>query len=231
MFCPKCGTQCADNAQFCAACGNRLSAPAAPAATPVPAAPATAFSVNSLMDQLKQYKHILIITLAVIAFVLALFNFGGQFDITATVSYNGNSESSSGSVADVIESGEYPLIFIGNLLFGLANLVIAAVATLLFLKEFKNLPYYDNFVAKVIKLSPLFLMGVVGAGAALLQILFYAFSGESETFFGQTIRMSFGANWTTWVFMFVYAGLAVLDKLVLNKKEKPAAVVDAPAAE
>ena len=231
MFCSKCGTQCADNAQFCAACGNKLTAPQAPAVPQTPAAPATAFSLNSLMDQLKQYKYILILTLAVIAFVLAIFNFGGQFDVSASVSYNGKSESTSGPVADIIESGEKPLILIGNLLFGFANLAIAAVATLLFLKEFKNLPYYDNFVAKFIKLTPLFLMGVVGAGAALLQILFYAFSGESETFFGQTISISIGANWTTWVFLFVYAGLAVLDKLVLNKKEKPVAVVDAPAAE
>lgn len=228
MFCPKCGKQLNDDARFCGACGTSINgdAPAKPAA---PAAPAAPFSVKAVVDQLKQYKALFILAFAVLAFIIAIPHLTSNFDITATVSYGGRSQSASGPVADIIESGEYPLLLVGNLLFGLGNLAIAAIGVLLFLKEFKNLPLYDNYVAKFVKLSPLCVIGVVGTVTACAQILSYMFSGESETFFGQTISYSFAAHWTTWFFLFVYGGLIALDKLVLNKKAAPA--VETPAAE
>lgn len=38
MFCPRCGTQLPDDAQFCGSCGTRLATPAAPAAKATPVA-------------------------------------------------------------------------------------------------------------------------------------------------------------------------------------------------
>ena len=212
MFCPKCGTQCADNAKFCISCGNPMPNSDQPAPQTTPKAPA------SFEATLKQNMKYVMLGIAILAIILCVMHTFSLFDVSATISYNGNDKSSSGPVSDLIESGEKPLILIGNLLFGLSNLAIAALGILYFLKENNNIDLYDKIYAKRIKLSPLFLMGVVGASAALLQILFYMMSGESESVFGYTVSASISAHWTTWIMLFVFAGLAVLDKLVLNKK-------------
>ena len=213
MFCPKCGKQHDDSARFCGACGTPF-----PGVAPVNPAPQAPVSFEAM---LKQNLKFVMLGVGVLALILSIVHLFGLFDVTASVSYGGESQSTSGPVAEVLESGEFPMILIGNLLFGLANLVIGALGVLYFLKANNNMDLYDKIYTKNIKLPPVFFVGVVGGIAALVQILCYMIS--TKKMFGAT--MSFAAHWTTWVMLFVFAGLAVLDKMVLNKKA-PAAPVN-----
>ena len=100
---------------------------------------------------------------------------------------------------------------LGNILFGLINLVIGAVGILYFLKNQMNMPYYDNFVVKFLKVKePAFLMGVAGAVGALVKFVCYKLVDVGPT--------SLNVHWITWVLLVVYVVLAVVDKFVVNKK-------------
>ena len=102
---------------------------------------------------------------------------------------------------------------------------VAAVGALYFLKVAQNKPFYDQYIGKNLKgLNPGFAMGVVGAGAAVLQFVLLLFTSLKETieypFYGEvTIKMSVSVPWLTWLALVVFAALAAVDFLVVNKKE------------
>lgn len=193
MFCPKCGAQCADGATFCGSCGNNLQAApqqSAPAGQPVDIAAAVKKNMNYIM-----------VAIGAVAALLGLLIMFGVFE--PSVSIFGKSFSVPMSQIN----GNFMGI-LGNILFGLINLVIGAVGILYFLKNQMNMPYYDNFVAKYLKVKePAFLMGIAGAAGALVQFLCY-----------KLVDGSLNIHWITWVLLVVYAALAVVDKFVLNKK-------------
>lgn len=193
MFCPKCGAQCADGATFCGSCGNNLQAApqqSAPAGQPVDIAVAVKKNMSYIM-----------VAIGAVAALLGLLIIFGVFEPSVTIW--GQTISIPMSQID----GNFMGI-LGNILFGLINLVIGAVGILYFLKNQMNMPYYDNFVAKYLKVKePAFLMGVAGAAGALVQFLCY-----------KLVDGSLNIHWITWVLLVVYAALAVVDKFVLNKK-------------
>lgn len=204
MFCPHCGAQCEDGARFCVTCGKSIdnAAPAAPAA---PAQPlANGINVMSFIP----------LGLAILALIVAIMNIFNTYDVSATISGYGRSTSTSGSVADLVKSGEYPMIMIGNLLFGLVSLAVAAIGIMVFLKENKFVPALDGVVEKL-PMPPLFLMGAAGAGAAVVQFVFYLLSSKNT--FGVSTTIS--VHWITWVMLVVCAGAAVVDKMGLIKKD------------
>lgn len=193
MFCPKCGAQCADDAVFCGSCGNSLKADAQK--------PAAAAQNVDVAATLKKNMSYIMVAIGAVAALLGLLIIFGVFEPSVTIW--GQTISIPMSQID----GNFMGI-LGNILFGLINLVIGAVGILYFLKNQMNMPYYDNFVAKFLKVKePAFLMGVAGAAGALVQFLCY-----------KLIDGSLNVHWITWVLLVVYAALAVVDKFVLNKK-------------
>lgn len=108
---------------------------------------------------------------------------------------------------------------IGTVLFGLINIIIAAAGVFYFLKYKSNMPYYDQFIAKNIKVDdPTLLIGAVGAGAALLQVILV--SACEVDFLGANVNVS--VHWLTWVAFAVYVILAafvVADKYVFSKNQ------------
>jgi len=192
MFCPKCGAQCADDAVFCGSCGNSLKADAQK--------PAAAQNVDVAATIKKNMSYIMV-AIGAVAALLGLLIIFGVFKPSVTIW--GQTISIPMSQID----GNFMGI-LGNILFGLINLVIGAVGILYFLKNQMNMPYYDNFVAKFLKVKePAFLMGVAGAAGALVQFLCY-----------KLIDGSLNVHWITWVLLVVYVVLAVVDKFVVNKK-------------
>ena len=111
--------------------------------------------------------------------------------------------------ADVMEAPGTGAMLLGNILFGLGNLLIAALATFAFLKTCCNVKLYDMLYAKFVKITPLFLIGCVGAGTALIEIICCFASGN--------VFNSVIPNWTTWVMLLVYGGMIPVDLVILNK--------------
>lgn len=219
MFCKNCGSPCNDDAKFCKNCGTALQE--APQAAPAAAAPATV-NLNSVTAAIKKYMTFILVGIAVLALILSIMNLFSTFDVAATVSAGDEKETESGPIKDMFEDetdGAFTMALIGNILFGISNLAIAAVGVLYFLQKNFNIDIYNKFVTKVIKdETPAFMIGVVGAGAALIQIIFYALCKYEYSFWGFEVAVTIAAHWTTWVALFLYAALAAADKFLLNKK-------------
>lgn len=195
MFCPKCGAQCADDAVFCGSCGNSLKGDAQK--------PAAAQPVDVAAAVKKNMSYIMV-AIGAVAALLGLLIMFGVFEPSVTIW----GQTVSGPMSQI--DGNFMGV-LGNILFGLINLVIGAVGILYFLKNQMNMPYYDNFVVKFLKVKePAFLMGVAGAVGALVQFVCYKLVDVGPT--------SLNVHWITWVLLVVYVVLAVVDKFVVNKK-------------
>lgn len=231
MFCSKCGNQVSDGAAFCPACGNPVASQpqqpqyqAQPQQPQYQAQPKPAGSAD-FMTLIKTNLHYIVVGIAVLALIWGILNVFSVFDVNGTVTMGKNSESEYISVSDAADtldeadSSAAP-IYIGNIIFGLTCLAAAAIGILYFLKVFKNMPQYDQFIASKVKAGPLCMMGALGAAGAILQFILYLFCGVSESMFGYKIKISFGVNWTTWMMLVIFAGVAAFDYFVLNKKEK-----------
>lgn len=196
MFCPKCGAQCADDAVFCGSCGNSLKADAQK--------PAAAAQNVDVAATIKKNMSYIMVAIGAVAALLGLLIMFGVFEPSITIW----GQTVSGPMSQI--DGNFMGV-LGNILFGLINLVIGAVGILYFLKNQMNMPYYDNFVVKFLKVKePAFLMGVAGAVGALVQFVCYKLVDVGPT--------SLNVHWITWVLLVVYVVLAVVDKFVVNKK-------------
>ena len=196
MFCPKCGAQCADDAVFCGSCGNSLKGDAQK--------PAAAAQPVDLAAAVKKNMSYIMVAIGAVAALLGLLIMFGVFEPSVTIW----GQTVSGPMSQI--DGNFMGV-LGNILFGLINLVIGAVGILYFLKNQMNMPYYDNFVVKFLKVKePAFLMGVAGAVGALVQFVCYKLVDVGPT--------SLNVHWITWVLLVVYVVLAVVDKFVVNKK-------------
>ena len=196
MFCNKCGAQLPDDAQFCNACGNNLQ----------PAAQSVDF-----MAFLKKSMTSIIAIVALIALVFGAMNLfsvlnPGQFVEDEDVSFNG----SLAALADALEDESFFAIYAGNILFGLANLVVAFMGLSYYLKKNANGAMYDKAFGKV-NVRPALLMAVVGVAGALLQVFMYLMKDKLYDI------CKLGVHWTTWVVLAVYVLLGVADVLAAKK--------------
>ena len=231
MFCSNCGAQCAEGTKFCQSCGNPLTAApasAAPAATKAPKAKGNAV-LGHLAPTIRPFLAFILAGVAVLALVLFVLNTFCILHVPATISVMGQKETSYGKLSEVAEAWKQmdkslACAYIGNILFGIVNLAIAAVGALYFLKKQSNMPYYDQFVGKYLKVkNPAFYMGVAGVVGALLQVIFFAFCGISQSMssFGMSVsmKMSIGIPWLNWVALAIYAIVGAMGFLVFNNED------------
>ena len=224
MFCPNCGANCEDGAVFCGSCGNAIQ-PQAPQ-QPAYQAPQQPAQATDFVGVLKKNWTMIIAAVAVFALLMGILTTFCILEAPATAKAAGYSETEYGTVSDISDAlealdGSFAGGIIGNILFGLINLAIAGVGALYFLKQQKNMPYYDQFVGKFLKgMSPALVMGAAGAIGAVLQFILYLISGASKSFFGAKISVSVSVPWLTWVALVIYVALAAVDYLLVNKIEK-----------
>lgn len=234
MFCSNCGAQCADGTKFCQSCGTPLNAAPAPEATAAPAAPKapkakTNAVLGNLAPTIRPFLALILAGVAVLALVLFVLNTFGILHIPATVKMMGMKETEYGKISEIAEAWKQmdkslACVYIGNILFGIVNLAIAAVGALYFLKKQSRMPYYDQFVGKYLKVkNPAFYMGAAGVAGVILQVIFFAFCGISESMssFGMsmTVKMSIGIPWLNWVAFAIYAIVGAMGFLVFNNED------------
>lgn len=238
MFCTKCGSQFADGSAFCPNCGAPVNAapeqpvqPEQPVyqqpvyqqpvyqqpAQPQYQQPYQPAPAGNLGATLKKNLALILVIVACFGALMFILNTFQILDVTGSVSWGSNSESASVSPSDI---DDFTLGTIGNIIAGLCSLVAAAIGILYFLKEKNNMPYYDQFVGKLLKgKNPGFAMGLIGAVGVILQVILFLLSGESETVWGTTMSVTYYPHWLCWVSLVIYAALAVVDFFVINKKK------------
>lgn len=219
MFCKNCGAQISDGAKFCGVCGaSQQDAPQAAPVNPNAASASAPAALNLGAINIKAYLKYILVGIAVLSLIFAIMNIFSTYDVKATISAGGQKLHNSASLKDLNDAfdGKFTMASVGNILFGIVNLVIAAVAILYFLKENNNMDLYDKYIAKYTKgASALFVVGALGAAGALLQIVLYMICKAKA----MGASVSIANNWTTWFALILYAACAVVDKFVLNKKQ------------
>lgn len=206
-FCSNCGTPYEEGTRFCGNCGAALAedavAPAANATNPV--------------DTLKNVAKFILIGVAVIALVLAVLNFGGFYDVTATASYQGKTMSDSGPVKDLYKSEMFVIVAIGNYVNAVLMVITAAVAVLGILNAFNVTAISDKLIKGKKNCKELCLTGLLGTIALGFQIFCYLLTGLNDT--GAQTKIFIGAPWFSWVALVLFVAIIVCDKVLLNKKK------------
>ena len=237
MFCTKCGNQFADGSAFCPSCGTPVqAAPQQPVyqqpvqpqyqqpvyqqpVQPQYQQPAPQAAPAGAMD-LKKIWHMIIAGVAAFALIIGLLTMFSVFEMPLSASYEGESRTEYGPVSEIADSYEvmdksFALGYVANIIMGLAGIAAGAVGILYFLKQQKNMPYYDQFVAKYLKgMTPGFAVGVLAAAGVVLQFILLLLTGF-ETY---GIEVSVSIPWISWIVLVLGAGLAVVDKVMINKK-------------
>lgn len=202
MFCNKCGAQLPDDAQFCNACGNNLQA-------------APAQSVD-FMAILKKNMTGIIAVVALIALVFGCMNLfsalnPGAFPADSDYEIDTTFYTSLGAMVEGDKDGSYFAIFAGNILSGLASLVVAFLGISYYLKKNAGGAMYDKVFGKI-NVRPGLLMAVIGVAGVLLQVFMYLVKEPV----GEVIKL--GVHWTNWILLAVYVILGAADVLASQKK-------------
>lgn len=147
---------------------------------------------------MKDLTKYILIGVSVLALILAAVNLLGLGKITATMSGGGSKmqeQVSYNELKQLLGDSAIPCK-LGNILFGIVNLIVAAIGFLHLGKR------------------PVSRMGLVGAIGAVLQILLFALCTSS----GMGMKFTVTPNWTTYFALVVYILCIVADKFFLRQR-------------
>lgn len=136
--------------------------------------------------------------------------------------------------ADSELTGGPVFVLIGNLVFGIVNLLIAVAGVLYLLKLYMGMPYYDMILGAVTKgKAPTKLMALAGAVASLIQmLLLWIFPMKSVVKMGEdttiTTTNAVQVNAMTWIMLILCVLIIVVDFLKNNKNKMPRPVATYP---
>lgn len=119
-----------------------------------------------------------------------------------------------------LKIGSAAPLYIGNVLFGLICLAIAAIAGLYAMKKTSNSPLYDQLVGKLLKLEdPTFVVCGLGIVGIVLQNLLYLLAGSSVKADEAKAVLSMGVPTLTWVALFVFALVGAVNLVAQSKED------------
>ena len=154
---------------------------------------------------MKNLTKYILVGVAVVALILAAMNLFGLGKMTATMSAGSlgktQEQVSYNDLKQLLGGGAVPCK-LGNILFGIVNLIIAAIGFLHFGKDSNGK-------------RPVFRMGLVGAIGAVLQILLFMLCTSS----GMGMKLTITPNWTTYFALILYIVCIIADMFYLRKKD------------
>ena len=150
--------------------------------------------------------HIFLIGLTAIFLALGVLNVCSLLPVLSLPGFKWYAPSDmAGLLANY--KGSFVPGYIGNIILGLTYTMSATIGVLYLLKHFKELPYYDMFIAVKVPFGPSLLMGMLGISGAFFQIVMHLFCCDWLPDF------SFGCvpNWSTWLILVLSIGLIIVD--------------------
>ena len=125
-------------------------------------------------------------------------------------------DSASGGMVDA----SFSMGYVGLIVFGVINLLIAVVGILFYLRARSNNGLYDQFFGSFIKAkSPALILGIAGVAACLIQIVCMWFTGFEIEQMGMSLGVSVGVHWITWIALIAYGALTLSQLLAIDKNE------------
>ena len=221
-FCPNCGTSCEDNAVFCAGCGNKLAAPAAPQQPvyqapqqPVYQAPqyqtpaAAPAAAGNLADTVKKNIKIIIAVIAAVGLLVGIMNLVG-YDVEVSASYGGQSASQDVALSDMRENPEGGETYVlSTWVMALAGFAAGGLGAYSLVLLNKNAPGSKKFFSYAA------LAGTVLSVVALVMALL---GGKIEMY---GVEATIGVHFTYWIAVIVNAAALYIDKGVLKNDYAP----------
>lgn len=204
MTCRNCGAKHPEGTRYCRGCGYPLLSKAEA-------------KKGYLARTLRPVLPLTMACVAVFAGVLFLLNIFSLLYVPLT----GPAGTEYASLWDVAATwhnmGKSAVwAFLGNLVFGFCNLVVSALGILYFLKKQWELPYYDRFVKKFLKVDlPAIYMGILGAAGVSLQVLFFALCSVTQ----YARAWSIGVPWLSWAALCVYVLIGAAGIWVFKNKD------------
>ena len=242
MFCSNCGAQHPDDARVCPSCGIELQ----PEETQAPVYQAPVYQSPLQQSSMSAPQKKMAVIIALIAIFALIVGFAHTFcmvklpvSASADIEYDEMDIDIKGSVNiasismgllnEAYDMGEeygaidktFAMGYVGVIVFGIINLLIAVVGILYYLKAKNGNPLFDQFFGRFCAgKSPAVIMGLAGVAGVLIEILCLWCVSVEESAMGMSAGLSVGANWMTWVALAVYGALAGYQLLNLNKDEE-----------
>ena len=242
-FCRSCGAALEEGAETCAACG--ASTKPVEAAAPqqksealnkvsnvignifggiekflgIIADKVSKLDTKKIGESFESVRRIVLIVMAVLCLITAILNLFGTYDVTMTgsVSYSDEKQTieESGPISELYEADEFVDLMIVNILYGVTNLGLIALAVLLFLQMTNKKPTK--------KLYSMYVLAGLCANI-VYAILFEICGSGSQSMYGVTMKYSLELHFITWINIVLYALLFAMD---LAKKTPKAPAVEA----
>ena len=212
-FCVNCGTPYEEGTAFCQKCGTKLGGePTAPAA-PKAAAPVK-LDLDNIVKLTRQYMQFVLIGIGVLALIWGVLNLFGWYDVNMTVNMMGQSQSSSGSLAELYE-GKEMFSFVGtvqafNIICGILYVAAAGVC---------GWGVYEMFNKEGNGQKQFTYAAIGGAAAAVLHLFMYLFlAQQTESAYGMSMKVAVVSPVFCWIYFIIFGGIVAYDWLVFKKK-------------
>ena len=221
--CPNCGTSCEDNAVFCAGCGNKLAAPAAPQQPvyqapqqPVYQAPqyqtpaAAPAAAGNLADTVKKNIKIIIAVIAAVGLLVGIMNLVG-YDVEMSASYGGQSASQDVALSDMREDtpDEAMVYVLSTWVMALAGFAAGGLGAYSLVLLNKNAPGSKKFFSYA---------ALAGTVLSVVALLMGLLGGKIEMY---GVEATISVHFTYWLAVIVNAAALYIDKGVLKNDYAP----------
>ena len=213
-FCPNCGTSCEDNAVFCAGCGNKLAAPAAPQQpvyqAPQYQAPAAApAAAGNLADTVKKNIKIIIAVIAAVGLLVGIMNLVG-YDVEVSASYGGQSASQDVALSDMREDSKGAEIYVlSTWVMALAGFAAGGLGAYSLVLLNKNAPGSKKFFSYA---------ALAGTALSVVALVMGLLGGKIEMY---GVEATISVHFTYWLAVIVNVAALYIDKGVLKNDYAP----------